>query len=67
MQDPDSNSVPELATGVRIGYKCELPRTPAVWSPKRSWGVSDTPQDDFLAQNENYPSAKEHVQHLETE
>eukprot|EP00971_Amphidinium_carterae_P346332 6487712-Amphidinium_carterae.2 len=67
LQDPDASSIPDIARGVRIGYKCDLPRTPAVWSPKRAWGVSETPQDLFLALNENYPSAAEHLAHLETE
>eukprot|EP00971_Amphidinium_carterae_P352326 6492548-Amphidinium_carterae.1 len=67
LQDPDAQCIPEIARGVRIGYKCALPRTPAVWSPKRSWGVSDTPQDEFFALNMNYPSAAEHLPHLESE
>ncbi|CAE8648411.1 unnamed protein product [Polarella glacialis] len=63
--DPDWESMlPYCTTGARLGVGVELPRTPAVWPPKKKWPLPSFCEEEALPLNENYPSAKLHKEVL---
>jgi hypothetical protein len=59
LEDPDWESLmPYCTTGARLGVGVELPRTPAVWPPKKKWPLPPFCEEEALPLNENYPSAR---------
>ena len=62
--DADFEFLKEAETGVPVGVKVELPRTPAIFERQTKWSLTDYGDEGWELERKNYPSAVEHAQHL---
>jgi hypothetical protein len=54
--DPDAVAMEEFCLGTRLGVNMKLPRTPAVWPPKKRWPLPAFDEETVSEINGNYPS-----------
>ena len=65
-QDPDAPALDSYATGVRLGYKMRMPRTPAVFHEKKRWRLEyDGDEQEGEEWASNYRTARERQEMLE--
>ena len=64
-EDPDAEALDAFCRGVRLGYRAQMPRTPAVFNAKAKWRLKyelgDTPADAWAP---NYKTAREKASFL---
>lgn len=62
--DGDAEFLTEVEDGVPLGVLGELPRNPNAFEAQRKWPLEEDPEGRYLMERENYPSAREHEEHL---
>ena len=62
--DSDFEFLKEAETGLPLGIKHPLPRTPQSFERQTEWALQDDPTMEYAMARPNYPSAAEHEQHL---
>ena len=63
-EDGDCGFLGEVEEGVAVGVLGELPRNPHAFEAQRKWPLEEDPEGRYLLEKDNYPSAKEHREHL---
>eukprot|EP00435_Cladocopium_sp_Y103_P016869 s1943_g4.t1 len=63
-EDGDYAFLEEAKDGLPLGIKFQLPRTPASFERQVEWSLEDDPSAECLLSKSNYPSAREHEEHL---
>ena len=62
--DSDHEFLLEAERGLPLGIKNKLPRTPQSFEEQTSWALQDDPTMEYATIKANYPSAREHEDHL---
>ena len=62
--DSDHEFLLEAEKGLPLGIKNKLPRTPQSFEEQTSWALQDDPTMEYATIKANYPSAREHEDHL---
>ena len=63
-EDADCAFLEEAETGLPLGVKHALPRTPSAFERQVDWSLKDDPTEVCELAKANYPSARDHEDHL---
>ena len=62
--DPDWEFLERAEEGLPVGVLEPLPRTPSVFEEQVKWNLEEDPLQPHRLEKANYPSAREHADHL---
>ena len=62
--DSDCEFLKQAEEGLPLGVKNPLPRTPQSFEEQTQWALQDDPTMEYATVKANYPSAREHEEHL---